>query len=124
MLEMSAGACLLKEEAALNSGYLKGSGTKSKVFIAECSSCYYIYHFKNSKSGSLTESQDQLAFGRCGDHIRSQEVVEQHFQAQQLYGGDGGGRGLHAGVQVQSRRIRRHVIECRWGCWDKKTGNV
>lgn len=51
----------------------------------------------------LTETQDEFVLGPQGDDFWSVEAVQQHFQAQQLDGGEGR-RHLDAGVEAQARR--------------------
>lgn len=51
-----------------------------------------------------TKTEDEFVLCCCGSSVWSQEIVEQHLQAQQLDGGEGGG-GVDAGVQAQPRRI-------------------
>lgn len=62
----------------------------------------------------LTQTQDQLVLGPQGDGLRPVEAVQQHLQAQQLDGGEGGGH-LDAGVETQAGRPGR-TAEARGSC--------
>lgn len=53
---------------------------------------------------TLTETQDEFVLCSHDSHLRSEEIVQQHLQAQQLDGGEGG-RDLDAGVQTHPRCI-------------------
>lgn len=53
---------------------------------------------------TLTKTQDEFVLCCCGNNLRSQKIVKQHLQAQQLDGGEGGGD-LDAGVQAHTRCI-------------------
>lgn len=66
----------------------------------------------------LTETQNEFALGHQGDHFWSMEAVQQHLQAEQLDGGEGGGR-LDAGVETQAGRVGR-TVETRGSCRGKE----
>lgn len=53
---------------------------------------------------TLTKTQDQFSLCCSSNSLWPQEVVEQHLQAQQLGGGEGGGD-VDTGVQTHPRRV-------------------
>lgn len=53
---------------------------------------------------TLTKTQDEFVLCCCSNNLRSQKIVKQHLQAQQLDGGEGGGD-LDTGVQAHPRCI-------------------
>lgn len=63
---------------------------------------------KKNVSLLLTKTQNEFVLGHHCDDFGSLEIVKQHFQAEQLDGGEGSGR-LDAGVQTHPRRSSRAV---------------
>ena len=59
---------------------------------------------RRRRAPTLTETQDEFVLRRRGDDLGSQEVVQQHLQAQQLDGGEGR-LDQDAGVQAHPGRV-------------------
>lgn len=76
--------------------------------------CFYV-------AQSLTKTQNEFVLGHHGDNFWSLEIVKQHFQAEQLDGGEGGWH-LDAGVQTHPRRTGRAAKS--WGAWRCQTRHV
>lgn len=76
--------------------------------------CFYV-------AQSLTKTQNEFVLGHHGDNFWSLEIVKQHFQAEQLDGGEGGWH-LDAGVQTHPRRTGRATKS--WGAWRCQTRHV